>query len=67
MSGAIGLFGRFKDAMVAKFMFEWDQFSAGFGYDINVSSLTEASRARGGFEIFLRFNAGNGGGFRARV
>jgi type IX secretion system PorP/SprF family membrane protein len=67
MSGSIGLFGRFKDAMVAKFMFEWDQFSAGFGYDINMSSLTEASRARGGFEIFLRFNSGDGGGFRARV
>jgi type IX secretion system PorP/SprF family membrane protein len=67
MAGYIGLFGRFKDAMVAKFMFEWDQFSAGFGYDINISSLTEVSNARGGFELFLRFNAGDGGGFRARI
>lgn len=63
----IGLFGRFKDAMVGKVMFEYDQFSAGFGYDINISSLTEVSRAKGGFELFLRFNAGNGGGFRSRI
>lgn len=67
LAGYLGLFGRFKDAMVAKFMFEWDQFSAGFGYDINISSLTEVSNARGGFELFLRFNAGDGGGFRARI
>jgi hypothetical protein len=48
-------------------MFEWDQFSAGFAYDINVSSLNTASKARGGFELFLRFNIGNGGGFRAGI
>jgi hypothetical protein len=67
MAGYFGLFGRFKDAMVAKFMFEWDQFSAGFGYDINISGLSEVSNARGGFELFLRFNAGAGGGFKARI
>jgi len=63
----IGLFNRFKDAMVAKFMIEWDQYSAGFGYDINISSLTTVSRSKGGFELFLRFNMGDGGGFRARI
>jgi hypothetical protein len=62
----LGLYGRLKDAMVAKVMFEYDQFMAGFGYDINISSLTEVSRARGGFELFLRFNAGDGGGFRSK-
>lgn len=62
-----GMFFRLKDALVAKVMFEYDQFMVGFGYDINVSSLTEVSRARGGFEVFLRFNAGNGGGFRSRI
>ncbi|MES2798751.1 MAG: PorP/SprF family type IX secretion system membrane protein [Bacteroidota bacterium] len=61
---AIGLFGRIKDAMVAKVMFEYDQFALGFGYDFNISSLTTASRARGGMEFFLRFNMNNGGGFR---
>ncbi len=55
MSLSVGLFGRMKDALVAKFMFEYDQYSAGFAYDVNVSGLTEVSRARGGFELFLRF------------
>ena len=63
----IGLFGRLKDAMVGKLMFEYDQFSAGFAYDINISSLSQVSRSRGGFELFLRFNMGDGGGFRAKI
>jgi type IX secretion system PorP/SprF family membrane protein len=63
----IGLFGRVKDALVGKLMFEYDQFSAGFAYDINISSLTEVSRSKGGFELFLRFNMGDGGGFRAKI
>lgn len=67
MSLQIGIFNRFKDAMVGKFLFEWDQYSAGFAYDINISSLTEVSRSKGGFELFLRFNMGDGGGFRSRI
>jgi type IX secretion system PorP/SprF family membrane protein len=67
MAFYIGLYGRLKDAMVAKVMFEYDQFMAGFGYDINISSLTDVSRARGGFELFLRFNMGDEGGFRSRI
>ena len=62
----LGVFNRFKDAMVARFMMEWDQYSAGFAYDFNVSSLTPVSNAKGGFELFLRFNMGDGGGFRSR-
>ena len=54
-------------AAMVKFIFEWDQVSAGFAYDINLSSLSDVSKARGGFEIFLRFNAGDGGGFRSRI
>lgn len=67
MSIYLGLFNRYKDAMVGKFMFEWDQYAAGFAYDINISSLKEVSNTKGGFEIFLRFNMGDGGGFRARI
>jgi type IX secretion system PorP/SprF family membrane protein len=62
-----GLFFRLKDALVAKVMFEYDQFMLGFGYDINISDLSVVSKARGGFEVFLRFNANNGGGFRSRI
>ncbi|MEY4602991.1 MAG: hypothetical protein RIT43_1256, partial [Bacteroidota bacterium] len=39
----------------------------GFAYDVNISSLTTVSKARGGFEVFLRFNMNDGGGFRARI
>jgi type IX secretion system PorP/SprF family membrane protein len=68
MSLSVGLFGRVKDAMVAKMMFSLDQYSAGFAYDINISSLTEVSRARGGFELFLRYNMGQSSGTnRSRI
>jgi type IX secretion system PorP/SprF family membrane protein len=67
MTFSIGIFNRFKDAFIGKVMFEWDQYSAGFAYDINISTLTEVSRAKGGFEFFLRFNMGDGGGFRSRI
>ena len=57
----IGLFNRWSDALVAKAMLEWSDISAGFAYDINISSLNEVSSARGGFEIFLRYNMLSGG------
>ncbi|MFN9112222.1 MAG: type IX secretion system membrane protein PorP/SprF, partial [Bacteroidota bacterium] len=67
LSMYIGLYSRLRDAMIAKLMFEWDQFSAGFAYDINVSGLNTVSEFNGGFELFLRFNMGDGGGFRSRI
>jgi len=67
MSLYLGVFNRFRDAMVAKVMFEWDQYSAGFAYDINISGLSTVSEFKGGFEVFLRFNMGDGGGFRSRI
>jgi type IX secretion system PorP/SprF family membrane protein len=68
MAMYLGLFSRWGDAMIGKFMFEYDQFTAGFAYDINISSLTEVSRTRGGFELFLRFNMlESKGGFKSRI
>lgn len=68
LSMYVGLFHRFKDALVGKFMMEYDQFSAGFAYDINLSGLTVVSRAKGGFELFLRYNMGSSAGsFRSRI
>jgi len=63
MALSLGLFNRFRDAMVTKIMFEYDQYAAGFAYDVNISSLNTVSNAKGGFELFLRFNMGDGGGF----
>jgi hypothetical protein len=67
MAFYLGIFNRLRDAMAAKVMFEFDQYSVGFAYDINVSSLSTVSNSRGGFELFLRFNMGDGGGFRSRI
>ncbi len=67
MALSLGLFNRFRDAMVAKILFEYDQYAAGFAYDVNISSLNTVSNAKGGFELFLRFNMGDGGGFRSRI
>ena len=63
----IGLFHRWGDALVAKSMLEWYEYSVGFAYDINVSSLTEVSRAQGGFEVFLRYNMEPGGVSKAKI
>lgn len=48
----IGLFNIFRDALVGKIMFEYDCYSAGFAYDINISILRTVSKAKGGFEVF---------------
>lgn len=65
---SLGLFYRNKDALVAKAMFEWADYSVGFAYDVNTSSLTEVSNARGGVEFFLRYNMTGGfGGSRSRI
>lgn len=52
-----GLFYRHQDAMVAKAQFSWASLNVGFSYDINISTLSNVSRNRGGFELFLSFAA----------
>jgi type IX secretion system PorP/SprF family membrane protein len=54
---SLGLFGRTKDAITLKLMYEYQKYSAGVGYDINISGLNSASKYRGAFELFLRYNA----------
>lgn len=48
-----GLFYRFKDALIVVAGFDWKRFSVNLSYDVNLSSLTPASKARGGFEISI--------------
>lgn len=43
------------DAIVPQFFFDFQVFSIGMSYDINVSGLNPASSYRGGFELSLRF------------
>lgn len=69
LTTSFGGFYRFGDALVTKFMIDYSNYSLGFSYDFNVSSLTPASRGRGGAELFLRytFNKGFGRSTRTRI
>jgi len=67
LATSFGAFYRFGDAVVAKFMLEYSSYSFGVAYDFNVSSLTEASRGRGGVEFFLRFVLPNPFGSASRT
>jgi hypothetical protein len=56
---SLGGFYRLGDAFTAKLLVDYAQFSFGFGYDINLSSLTAATRGRGAFELAIRFVSPN--------
>lgn len=45
--------GVLTDAMILSTRFDYDQFSIGFSYDLNVSSLKAASNLHGGFEFAM--------------
>lgn len=50
------MFYRWKDAIVAKVLFDLGDYSVGMAYDANVSGYRTASNGVGGFEISLRYN-----------
>ncbi|HXU26079.1 MAG TPA: PorP/SprF family type IX secretion system membrane protein [Bacteroidia bacterium] len=52
---SLGAYYRSSDAVVATMLLKLSHYAIGFSYDINTSSLTTASKARGGFEVSLRF------------
>lgn len=52
---SIGGYYRIQDAFIAVAKFEYANYAIGFSYDINLSKLKTVSKARGGFEISLRF------------
>lgn len=58
----IGAYWRTRDALSAQLLYEYAGWGFGLSYDINTSSLREASYARGGLEISIRFNAPNSKG-----
>lgn len=65
---SLGLFYRTMDALVVKSMFEWEDFTLGISYDVNMSTLTPASNARGGFEVFLKYGLTKGfAGRRSKI
>jgi type IX secretion system PorP/SprF family membrane protein len=54
-SVAFGAYFRARDAIVARFIYEFSGLSIGFSYDFNISTLSEVSSGRGGAEFFLRW------------
>ncbi|MFH0894958.1 MAG: PorP/SprF family type IX secretion system membrane protein [Bacteroidota bacterium] len=52
---SFGGYYRNRDAVIARLMYEFSQYSIGISYDINVSGLKTASNGLGGIEIALRF------------
>lgn len=65
---SFGLFYRNMDAIVPKIMFEISDFSLGLCYDVNISSLTTISKARGGMEVFLKYSLTRGfAGNRSKI
>ncbi|CAN5332937.1 hypothetical protein BH10BAC1_BH10BAC1_07230 [soil metagenome] len=55
----LGVYYRYKDAIVAEALLEMGQYAVGFSYDVNISALTKVSTLRGGPEIMLRYNSAN--------
>lgn len=65
---SLGFYYRHKDAMMAMLQYEIANYSVGFSYDINISTLNPYSNLRGGFEISIRYAAPNPfGSSKARI
>jgi type IX secretion system PorP/SprF family membrane protein len=57
MSLTFGAVYRLNDAIAPVVRFDVKKFGIGLSYDVNVSNLTKASQARGGFELTLGFKS----------
>lgn len=53
---SLGLFSRFKDAIVIRTGVNYGALTAGFAYDINVSRLSLVSNFKGGFETYIKYD-----------
>jgi hypothetical protein len=50
-----GLFLRMKDALIPAIKIDYNPFSIGLSYDVNVSQLKTARQGRGGFELSVTY------------
>lgn len=51
-----GFYLRWKDAFIATLAYKFNSFKVGVSYDINVSKLSSETRAKGGFELYLKYS-----------
>lgn len=54
-SVALGSIYRNKDAITTNIVLEYDSYTIGFSYDINISQLKTISRGKGAMELFIRY------------
>lgn len=54
-SVSIGSIYRNKDAVTTNIILEYDSYTIGFSYDINISDWKTISRGKGAIELFLRY------------
>lgn len=64
LSLSMGLFTRVRDCFIGRLMVEFDQYSIGYAHDFTISLLSTSNGRLGASEFFLRYNMGDGGGFR---
>lgn len=53
---SVGAFMRWNDAVIPVVKLDYYNWTAGLTYDVNISKLTGASQARGGFELTLSYS-----------
>ncbi len=54
-SVALGSIYRNKDAVTTNIVVEYNSYTIGFSYDINISQLKTISRGKGAMEVFIRY------------
>ena len=55
MAIGAGLYYRWNDAIIPSLIFQYANYTFGFTYDVNTSSLNNATNKNGGFEVSLRY------------
>lgn len=56
-----GIFYRFQDAIIPVVKLKYGKTAIGMSYDVNVSSLKQASKLRGGYEVSISYSGLFGG------
>ncbi len=51
----VGVYYRFKDAIVPQVNLDMGKYAIGVSYDYNISRYSQVSKGMGGFEIYLKF------------
>jgi type IX secretion system PorP/SprF family membrane protein len=52
---SLGLFNRWKDAMIAKVGFQLDQYQFNLSYDFTISDLSDIAKTQGAFELSFSY------------